>query len=449
MTALQQTEESVLAAMEETPMSEDPNMQQMSGEKCAQIVINPSRRYLATPCGRPASDEIHPAGWFNYTPYGQPESHIPHAFVAPSESSADPVERCRCCGAVAKHHLSSDLATCDFCTDRCRAPGPIDRNWYHGTIPPSVSGAADASAQPSEGAEIVDLWERIDSVVRCAVNREGRVELEPLLDRLRRAPSRPSDDAEIRQLANVLLDEFGGPTQSESACEMAVRMLREQRTRIADLESRLRDAREIYVESKLQASRPSAAEETREPVLIGQREAQKPTVAEEETETLKVRCYGGRREPLAPPQELGKSDEPGQEAETGRKGETPALPEARSREGRDSSEPLISRCHDCGRPYGDEHGFPDLIIPYWVWKQITPTRDDGGLLCPSCICKRLSERDIRCEGAFMSGPIISVTEPTMNALRRVENIELAIQGRDNSWSGVRDLVAAEKKEPTP
>jgi BioD-like phosphotransacetylase family protein len=37
----------------------------------------------------------------------------------------------------------------------------------------------------------------------------------------------------------------------------------------------------------------------------------------------------------------------------------------------------------------------------------------------------------------MSGPIISVSEPTMNALRRVENIELAIEGRDNRWSGIR------------
>jgi hypothetical protein len=40
----------------------------------------------------------------------------------------------------------------------------------------------------------------------------------------------------------------------------------------------------------------------------------------------------------------------------------------------------------------------------------------------------------------MSGPIISVSGPTMNVLRRVENIELAIGGRDNSWSGIREMV---------
>lgn len=91
-------------------------------------------------------------------------------------------------------------------------------------------------------------------------------------------------------------------------------------------------------------------------------------------------------------------------------------------------------CYDCQRPYGAA-GFPDLIIPYWAWKQISPTGDDGGLLCPTCICCRLEISGIQCEGAFMSGPITSVSEPTMNALRRIENIELAIEGRNNRWSG--------------
>lgn len=101
-------------------------------------------------------------------------------------------------------------------------------------------------------------------------------------------------------------------------------------------------------------------------------------------------------------------------------------------------------CHDCSRPYGDEHGFPDLIIPYDAWRRISPTGDDGGLLCPSCICKRLHAAGITCEGAFVSGPIISVSGPTMTALRRVENIELAISGRDNRWSAVREMLPPEQ-----
>lgn len=97
---------------------------------------------------------------------------------------------------------------------------------------------------------------------------------------------------------------------------------------------------------------------------------------------------------------------------------------------------MTASCNDCGRPYGDEHGFPDLIIPYWAWEQISPSGNDGGLLCPSCICQRLHSKGIRCEGAFMSGPVVSVSEPIMSALRRVENIELAIAGRQNAWSAV-------------
>jgi hypothetical protein len=106
-----------------------------------------------------------------------------------------------------------------------------------------------------------------------------------------------------------------------------------------------------------------------------------------------------------------------------------------------------SRCHDCRRPYTDG-GFPDLIIPYASWKEISPTGDDGGLLCPSCICARLHAKGIRCEGAFMSGPIESVSRPTMYALRRVENIELAIDGRDNRWSGVREMVQPSAQQPS-
>lgn len=112
-------------------------------------------------------------------------------------------------------------------------------------------------------------------------------------------------------------------------------------------------------------------------------------------------------------------------------------------------------CFDCGRQYGDEFGFPDLIIPFWAWEQISPHGDDSGLLCPSCICKRLHEAGIKCRGAFMSGPITSVSQDTMTLDRRIENIELAIEGRDNRWghllraikpgatNGVANLTALE------
>jgi len=69
---------------------------------------------------------------------------------------------------------------------------------------------------------------------------------------------------------------------------------------------------------------------------------------------------------------------------------------------------LIGACNDCGRRYGDIYGFPDLLIEDWAWKQISPKKNDGGLLCPSCICRRLTELNIKCKGSFTSGPIINL-----------------------------------------
>lgn len=83
----------------------------------------------------------------------------------------------------------------------------------------------------------------------------------------------------------------------------------------------------------------------------------------------------------------------------------------------------MAECHDCKRQYGDEHGFPDLVITASAWERISPTGNEGGLLCPGCICKRLHDEGIRCEGAFTSGPIISVDEQAMWCRIRIEQLE--------------------------
>lgn len=88
---------------------------------------------------------------------------------------------------------------------------------------------------------------------------------------------------------------------------------------------------------------------------------------------------------------------------------------------------VTAACHDCERPYGHEHGFPDLIIPLSTWERISPSKDDGGLLCPSCICARLHKEGIKCSGAFMSGPIRSIDQDTMYALRWTENLRRTLE----------------------
>lgn len=66
-------------------------------------------------------------------------------------------------------------------------------------------------------------------------------------------------------------------------------------------------------------------------------------------------------------------------------------------------------CFDCGRRYGDEYGFPDLMIPDDVWAKISPRGDEGGLLCPSCICRRAHAFGITCVARFLSGPFAADT----------------------------------------
>lgn len=86
-------------------------------------------------------------------------------------------------------------------------------------------------------------------------------------------------------------------------------------------------------------------------------------------------------------------------------------------------ETKTASCYDCDRPYGHRHGFPDLVVSNEVWQRISPTGDEGGLLCPSCICKRLHDVGMsNIEAAFFSGPIQSVSYPTMFALRWTENL---------------------------
>lgn len=93
------------------------------------------------------------------------------------------------------------------------------------------------------------------------------------------------------------------------------------------------------------------------------------------------------------------------------------------------AEPAL--CEDCGRPYGDVNGFPDLIITKEAWRRISPTGDDGGLLCPSCICKRLTAAGMsNVEGAFMSGPIKTVDPSLMHTIRWVENL----REQGHGWS---------------
>ena len=103
------------------------------------------------------------------------------------------------------------------------------------------------------------------------------------------------------------------------------------------------------------------------------------------------------------------------------------------------SDEYIGACTDCGRKYGNRYGFPDLIIPDKAWKQISPTSNDCGLLCPSCICKRLFEKRIKTRGEFKSGPLehkkVFEIGTRLNLLERIKNVAAKIldEKKDTSF----------------
>jgi len=50
----------------------------------------------------------------------------------------------------------------------------------------------------------------------------------------------------------------------------------------------------------------------------------------------------------------------------------------------------MAGCYDCGLPYQDD-GWIEANIPDEIWKAISPTGDDGGLLCVTCMARRLKK----------------------------------------------------------
>lgn len=67
-----------------------------------------------------------------------------------------------------------------------------------------------------------------------------------------------------------------------------------------------------------------------------------------------------------------------------------------------------AQCYDCARPYSDS-GFQDLVLPNDVWARISPSGDENGLLCPSCIVGRLHDAGITCRAEWRSGPLAQVS----------------------------------------
>ena len=64
----------------------------------------------------------------------------------------------------------------------------------------------------------------------------------------------------------------------------------------------------------------------------------------------------------------------------------------------------LAACADCGLRY-DDPGWADVVVSDVVWAMISPTGDEGGLLCFTCMNRRLSaSRESNVPFQITSGP---------------------------------------------
>jgi len=64
-------------------------------------------------------------------------------------------------------------------------------------------------------------------------------------------------------------------------------------------------------------------------------------------------------------------------------------------------------CYDCGLEYGGD-AWIEAVIPDKVWEVISPSHNQGGILCISCIARRLTEYGFKNIPIWLCG-----TEPLM------------------------------------
>ena len=100
---------------------------------------------------------------------------------------------------------------------------------------------------------------------------------------------------------------------------------------------------------------------------------------------------------------------------------------------------MSAKCFDCKVEYGSTR-FPDMIVPSYIWIQISPTGNRGGLLCPNCIVARCAAHDLtNVPHFFASGPLCMPTEPSW-ALT-----EVVMEMRDDIEDICSQLSAVQEK----
>lgn len=62
----------------------------------------------------------------------------------------------------------------------------------------------------------------------------------------------------------------------------------------------------------------------------------------------------------------------------------------------------MAKCYKCSLDYEDP-GWIEAVIPDKVWNEISPTGDQGGLLCITCISRKLVEKGYKTIPVWLCG----------------------------------------------
>lgn len=95
----------------------------------------------------------------------------------------------------------------------------------------------------------------------------------------------------------------------------------------------------------------------------------------------------------------------------------------------DSNDQPKAECYDCQMDYDD---FPcDFGIQDELWAKISPSGNGGSLLCPNCMCRRMSNKLGMC--GVSAVVITNGIEIDNNLLVKVVNIWFLIRNRYRQW----------------
>ncbi|MHA1402130.1 MAG: hypothetical protein ACTSQE_17420 [Candidatus Heimdallarchaeaceae archaeon] len=86
------------------------------------------------------------------------------------------------------------------------------------------------------------------------------------------------------------------------------------------------------------------------------------------------------------------------------------------------------QCYDCGLEYGGD-AWIEAIIPDEIWNEISPTGGGGGILCISCIAKRIKQKGYKDIPVWLCGtePLKAMEgDPTREKLEAYRNSRKSI-----------------------